>query len=153
VLGFGFSGALLVREFGIGEWTSFVGFLVGAVGAGAPFLAIAVLLSTVPREKTHALGATLLVWVWFVLVHDLIALGVVAAFELPDAVLSAFVFSNPVSTFRVLVLSGLGTTAGGGFTAVLTGSSLSTGSPRGRAGRVVSSPIVVAARLVRRRRL
>jgi len=33
-------------------------------------------------------------WVWFVLVHDLIALGVVAAFELPDAVLSAFVFSN-----------------------------------------------------------
>jgi Cu-processing system permease protein len=153
VLGFGFSGALLVREFGIGEWTSFVGFLVGAVGAGAAFLAIAVLLSTVAREKTHALGAALLVWVWFVLVHDLIALGVVAAFELPDAVLSAFVFSNPVSTFRVLVLSGLGTTAGGGFTAVLTGSGLSTASLAVALVAWCVVPIAVAARLIRRRRL
>ncbi|EMA59625.1 ABC transporter permease [Halorubrum lipolyticum] len=153
VLGFGFSGALLVREFGIGEWTSFLGFLVGAVGAGGAFLAIAVLLSTVAREKTHALGAALLVWVWFVLVHDLIALGVVAAFELPDAVLSAFVFSNPVSAFRVLVLSGLGTTAGGGFTAVLAGSDLSTASLAVALAAWCLVPIAVAARLVRRRRL
>ncbi|WP_435096714.1 ABC transporter permease [Halorubrum sp. N11] len=153
VLGFGFSGALLVREFGIGEWTSFLGFLVGAVAAGAAFLAIAVLLSTIAREKTHALGAALLVWVWFVLIHDLIALGVVAAFELPDAVLSAFVFSNPVSTFRVLVLSGLGTTAGGGFTAVLAGSSLSTASLAAALAAWCLIPVAAAARLVRRRRL
>jgi Cu-processing system permease protein len=153
VLGFGFSGVLIVREFGIGEWPSFLGFLVGAVGAGAAFLAIAVLLSTVAREKTHALGAALLVWVWFVLVHDLIALGVVAAFELPDAVLSALVFSNPVSAFRVLVLSGLGTTAGGGFTAVLAGSGLSTASLAAALAAWCVVPIAVAARLVRRRRL
>jgi len=153
VLGFGFSGVLLVREFGLGAWPSFLGFLVGAVGAGAAFLAIAVLLSTVAREKTHALGAALLVWVWFVLVHDLIALGVVAAFELPDAVLSALVFSNPVSAFRVLVLSGLGTTAGGGFTAVLAGSGLSTASLAAALAAWCVVPIAVAARLVRRRRL
>jgi|GEM_PF-275876 Cu-processing system permease protein len=153
VLGFGFSGALLVREFGTGEWTPFFGFLVGAVGVGAMFLAIAVLLSTVAREKTHALGATLLVWVWFVLIHDLLALGVVAAFELPDAVLSALVLSNPVGAFRVLVLSGLGTTAGGGFTAVLAGSSLSTTSLAAALTAWCLVPVAAATRLIRRRRL
>ncbi|WP_256370412.1 hypothetical protein [Halorubrum ezzemoulense] len=35
--------------------------------------------------------------VWFVLVHDLLALGTVAATEPPDAALSALVLSNPVS--------------------------------------------------------
>jgi Cu-processing system permease protein len=153
VLGFGFSGALILREFGVGEWPSFLGFLVGTVAVGAAFLAVAVLLSTVAREKTHALGAALLVWVWFVLIHDLIALGVVAAFELPDAVLSALVLSNPVSAFRVFVLSGLGTTAGGGFTAVLAGSGLSTGSLAAALAAWCLVPVAAAARLVRRRRL
>ncbi|WP_418284615.1 ABC transporter permease [Halorubrum sp. DTA46] len=153
VLGFGFSGVLLVREFGIGEWTSFLGFLVGAVAVGAAFLAIAVLLSTVAREKTHALGAALLVWVWFVLIHDLVSLGVVAAFELPDAALSALVLSNPVGAFRVLVLSGLGTTASGGFTAVLAGSALSTASLAVALTAWCLLPVAAAARLVRRRRL
>ena len=153
LLGFGFSGALIAREFGIGESTAFLGFLGGAVGVGAAFLGVATLLSTVAREKTHALGASLLVWVWFVLVHDLIALGVVAAVELPDAALSALVLSNPVSAFRVLVLSGLGTTAGGGFTAVLAGSGLSTVSLSLALVAWCVVPVAVAAVLVRRRRL
>ena len=153
VIGFGFSGALLVREFGLSEWSSFVGFLVGTVAVGAAFLAIAVLLSTLAREKTHALGATLLVWVWFVLIHDLVALGVVAAFELPDLVLSALVLSNPASTFRILVLSGLETTAGGGFTAVLADSALSITSLAVALAVWCLVPVVVAAWLVRRRRL
>lgn len=153
VIGFGFSGALLIHEFGIGEWSSFVGFLAGSIAVGGAFLAIAVLLSTIAREKTHALGAALLVWVWFVLIHDLIALGVVAAFELPDLLLSALVLSNPASTFRVLVLSGLGTTAGGGFTAVLSGSALSVAALAGVLAFWCLVPVTIAAWLVRRRRL
>ncbi|MYL16044.1 ABC transporter permease [Halorubrum distributum] len=153
VLGFGFSGALIVREFGVGSLSAFLGFLGGTVGVGAAFLAVALLLSTVAREKTHALGAALLVWVWFVLVHDLLALGIVAATELPDAALSALVLSNPVSAFRVFVLSGLGTTAGGGFTAVLAGSGLSTVALAASLVAWTIVPVAVAARLVRRRRL
>ncbi|ELZ36411.1 ABC transporter permease [Halorubrum distributum] len=153
VLGFGFSGALIVREFGVGSLSAFLGFLGGTVGVGAAFLAVALLLSTVAREKTHSLGAALLVWVWFVLVHDLLALGIVAATELPDAALSALVLSNPVSAFRVFVLSGLGTTAGGGFTAVLAGSGLSTVALAASLVAWTIVPVAVAARLVRRRRL
>ncbi|RLM62644.1 ABC transporter permease [Halorubrum sp. Atlit-26R] len=153
VLGFGFSGALIVREFGTGALSAFLGFLGGTVGVGGAFLAVALLLSTVAREKTHALGSALLVWVWFVLVHDLLALGIVAAAELPDAALSALVLSNPVSAFRVFVLSGLGTTAGGGFTAVLAGSGLSATSLAASLVAWCVVPVAVAARLVRRRRL
>ncbi|TKX75223.1 ABC transporter permease [Halorubrum sp. GN11_10-6_MGM] len=153
LLGFGFSGALIVREFGVGSLSAFLGFLGGTVAVGAAFLGVALLLSTVAREKTHALGAALLAWVWFVLVHDLLALGVVAAFELPDAALSALVYANPVSAFRVLVLSGLGTTAGGGFTAVLAGSGLSAGSLSLALVAWCLVPVAVAGVLVRRRRL
>ncbi|TKX79109.1 ABC transporter permease [Halorubrum sp. SD626R] len=153
VLGFGFSGVLIVREFGIGAWSAFLGFLLGAVAVGSAFLAVALLLSTVVREKTHALGAALLVWVWFVLIHDLLALGLVAAFELPDIALTAFVLSNPVSAFRVLVLSGLGAAAGGGFTALLVDSGLSTASITFALIAWCLVPVAVAARFVRRRRL
>ena len=153
LLGFGFSGALIAREFGVGSLSAFLGFLGGTLGVGAAFLAVALLLSTVAREKTHALGATLLAWVWFVLVHDLLALGVVAAVDLPGAALSALVYANPASAFRVLVLSGLGTTAGGGFTAVLAGSALSTVSLAASLVAWCVAPILVAARLVRRRPL
>jgi len=80
------------------------------------------------------------VWVWFVLVHDLIALGVVAAFELPDAVLSAFVFSNPVSTFRVLVLKWARNHRRRWIHGRTHRQQPLDRSPRGRAGRVVCRP-------------
>lgn len=129
------------------------GFLAGAVAVGAAFLAIAVLVSTLAREKTHALGGVLLVWVWFVLVHDLLALGVVAAFELPEAVLSVFVLTNPTSIFRVLVLGQLGTTAGSGFAAVLSTTGLSTPGLVAALLAWCVLPVAAAGLLVSRRRL
>jgi Cu-processing system permease protein len=153
VLGFGVVGVLLVREFGIAYWGAFLAFLAGAVAVGAAFLAIAVLVSTLAREKTHALGGVLLVWVWFVLVHDLLALGVVAAFELPGAVLSAFVLTNPASIFRVLVLGQLGTAAGSGFAAVFSATGLSTPGLLAALLAWCVLPVAAAGLLVSRRRL
>ena len=153
VVGFGFTGLLLVRAYGAAAAEAFPGFLAATAGLGVAFLSIAVLLSTVAREKTHALGVALVVWVWFVLVHDLLALGVVAAFDLPDAVLSVLVLVNPASVVRVLVLSGLGTTAGGGFSAAMAGTGL---SPIVLTAALVAwcvLPVALAAKLVSRRRL
>lgn len=127
IVGFAFVGGLLLREYGTSHWGSFVAFLGGAVAVGAVFLAIAVLISTLAHEKTHALGLSLLAWVWFVLIHDLLALGIVAAFALPDVVVTGFVLANPATAFRVLVLSQLGTTSGGGFAAAFATTSLSPG--------------------------
>lgn len=124
VIGFGVAGLLLLREFGTGGWTAYLAFLAAAVGVGAAFLALSVLLSTLASEKTHALGGALLVWVWFVLIHDLLAMGIVAAFDLSSAAVSAFLLANPASIFRVLTLSALDA-SGGGFAAVLASTGLS----------------------------
>jgi Cu-processing system permease protein len=76
-------------------------------------------------EKAHALGLALLAWAWFVLVHDLLALGVISAFDLPDAAITAMVLTNPASVFRLLVLAPLTTAGESGFAAVLAMSGLS----------------------------
>lgn len=152
VVGFGFTGVLVLREFGAAYWGSYLRFLVAAIVLAAAFLAIATLVSTIAREKTHALGAALLVWVWFVLIHDLLSLGFVAAFSLPDAALSALVLANPASVFRVLVLSGLGATTGG-FADALAGTALSTGVLAATLLAWCVLPIAAAAILIDRRRL
>ena len=125
VLGFGVAGVLLLLEFGFAGWPIYVWFTLVAVGAGLAFLSIAVFLSTIVAEKTHALGIALLAWAWFVLIHDLLALGVIAAFDLTDTAVTAMVLANPAGTFRVLVLSGLEIGGGGGFAGVFASAGLS----------------------------
>ncbi|RZH69233.1 ABC transporter permease [Natrinema altunense] len=153
VIGFGVAGFLLLLEYGVGGFEAYVGFLLGAVGLGLAFLAIGVCLSTLAREKTHALGLALLAWAWFVLVHDLLALGVVAAFSLPDLAVSAMVLANPTGVFRGLVLGALGAGGDAGFAAVLAEAGLSTGTLVGALVVWIVGPLALAAVAVRRRRL
>ena len=153
ILGFGLVGLLLLREYGVTYWSTFLGFLVTAVAVGAVFLAIAVLVSTVAREKTHALGAVLLVWLWFVLIHDLLAIGIVSAVSVPGSIVTATVLANPASVFRVIVLSHLETTAGGGLDAAVATTGLSTPLLVATLCAWILGPLVAAALLVHRRRL
>lgn len=127
VLGFGFAGLMLLHHHGGAHGGAFAVFLVSSVALGAVFLAMAFVASSFAREKTHALGVVLLIWVWFVFAHDLLALGAVAAFELSQGALTALVMANPASTFRVLVLEQLGTGGTSGFTAAFAAAELSTG--------------------------
>ncbi|WP_254765996.1 ABC transporter permease [Salinilacihabitans rarus] len=151
VLGFGIAGAFLLREFGLAGFDAYVGFLLAAAGLGLAFLALAVLLSAVAREKAHALGLSLLAWAWFVLVHDLLALGLIAAFSLPDAALSAMLVANPASVFRTLVLGGLGAAGDAGFAAALAEVGLSTGALAAALLAWIVAPIALAAVAVRKR--
>lgn len=125
LIGFALGGAFLVRFAGIGVLGAYAGVVLAAVGAALAFLGLSVLASTLATEKTHALGAVLATWVWFVLVHDLFALSLVAAFDLPQVVVTVAVLANPGDLFRVFVLRGVSTTAGG-IAGVLTGTDLTT---------------------------
>jgi len=125
LVGFAVGGALLVRFAGFGVLGSYASVVLTAVGAALAFLGVSVLASTLASEKTHALGAVLGAWVWFVLVHDLVALGLVAALDLPEWVVAAAVLANPADLFRVFVLRGVSSTAGG-IAGVLTGTGLTT---------------------------
>lgn len=151
-IGFGVAGILLLREFGVVYWNSFVVFLGATVALGAVFLAIALTVSTVAPTPTHALGGVLGVWVWFVLIHDLLALGVVAAISVPDWVLSVFVLLNPTSIFRLLVLGSLETTASGG-AAALDASGLTPAVLVGALGVWMLLPVGAAMGLISYRQL
>lgn len=153
VIGFGVVGFLLLREYGVAYWGTFLVFLAASVAVGIVFLSIGVLVSTAAREKTHALGIVLLCWLWFVLIHDLIALGIVAAFSLPETILTASILTNPSGVFRVVVLNHLGTTAGSGIDAAVASTALSTGLLVAALVAWTVVPLVAAAVLVRRRRV
>ncbi len=124
VIGFGVAGVLLAGMTGLLHWALFVRLLFGAIGLGMAFLAVGTFVSALAPQKTSALGGVLLVWVWFAFLHDLLALALVATFELPDIVLSAVVLLNPAAIFRVVVLAGVEST-GGGLAAVMATTGLS----------------------------
>ncbi|MFP9190233.1 ABC transporter permease [Natronosalvus vescus] len=153
IIGFGVAGGFLLLEFGLAGFDTYVAFLLATVALGLAFLALGVLLSTLAREKTHALGFALLAWAWFVLVHDLLALGVLSAFDLPDAALSVLLLANPTSVFRALVLGSLGAAGDAGFASVLAEAGLSTGVLLGALLAWIVVPIALAAVVIRRRRV
>ncbi len=153
VVGFGLAGWFLVREHGLAGFETYVGFLLAVVGLALSFLAIAVALSAVASEKTHALGGALLVWAWFVLVHDLLALGLIAAFSPSETAVTALLLSNPTGVFRALVLGSLGAAGDAGFAAVLTEAGLSTGALAVALCLWIAVPVALAALLIRRRTL
>jgi Cu-processing system permease protein len=124
LIGFAFSGALLVGVAGVDVLGIYARFVLAALGAEVAFLAVSVLVSSLAAERTHALGGVMLVWVWFVLLHDLLALGLIAAVSLPESATAAVVLANPADVFRVLVLRGL-PAGGGGLAAVLSTTPLS----------------------------
>lgn len=134
VLGFGLGGGLIILLTGALAAAMFIRVVIATVLLGLTFLAIGTLVSAVAPRKTHALGGILLVWVWFAFIHDLLALGVIAAIELPELALSTAVLLNPVAVYRVIVLTGVESAAGGFAAAVAT-----TG---------LALPVLVAAMIV-----
>ncbi|MFB6207404.1 MAG: ABC transporter permease [Haloglomus sp.] len=104
-VGFGAGAVVFVREAGIAAVGSYLTFVGSGLWLGATFLGLAVLVSTAAPEKSYALGGSLVIWAWFVLVHDLLALGVAVALDLSRGSLTALVLANPVDVFRLLVLA------------------------------------------------
>ncbi|SDQ20880.1 ABC transporter permease [Natronobacterium texcoconense] len=153
LIGFGAAGFFLLQEFGLAGFDAYAGFLLATIGLGLVFLALGVLVSTLVPEKTHALGVSLLAWAWFVLVHDLIGLGVIAAFDLSEAAVSAMLLANPTGIFRALVLGSLGAAGDAGFASVLAESGLSTPVLVAALVAWIVLPIALAALAIRRRRL
>ncbi|WP_336035436.1 ABC transporter permease [Halobacterium yunchengense] len=152
LVGFAVGGALLVRYAGASALGAYAAVVLSAVAAALAFLAVSVLASTLAGEKTHALGAVLATWVWFVLVHDLAALGLVATLDLPQWAVSAAVLLNPADLFRVLVLSGIPTTAGG-IAGVLETASLEPTALAAALAAWTAVPLAAAVAAFRRRSL
>lgn len=137
---------------GPGALAPYAGFVLAAAATGWAFLAVGTLVSTAATGKVRALGGALVAWAWFVLLHDLVALALVASLSLPSEGLAVLVVTNPADVFRLLVLGQLPVTSGG-FASVLAAAHLSTAVLVAAQVLWVAVPLAVATLLVRRRRL
>ncbi|MFB6255028.1 MAG: ABC transporter permease [Halobacteriaceae archaeon] len=124
-IGFGFAGVWLGLRYTVGSGLDlFASLIFWTIGLGLVFLALATLVSVPVTQRTHALGISLIAWLWFVLVHDLVALGIVTMLGLRGWALSLLVLLNPVDIFRILILQNAGA-RGAPFTAVFAETGLS----------------------------
>lgn len=150
VVGLSAGGALFAITAGPAVVGPYLQFTLGATAAGLAFLAVAVVLSTLMTETTRALGTALLAWVWFVFVHDLLALTLVVVADFPQQVLTLLVASNPAALLRLVVLS-MVPTDGGGVSAALATTSLSLPVVSVALATWIGLPLVLAAVLLQRR--
>ena len=71
---------------------------------GMSFLSLAVLVSVVARDRTRASGAAIVLWFLFVLVFDLVLLGVLVATagHYGGDIFPYLLLLNPTDVFRIL---------------------------------------------------
>jgi len=149
-LGLGAGAVAVALRFGPAVLPAYLHYTLTTVTVGVAFLALGVCVSAVASEKARALGGALLAWVWFVLVYDLVALGVVVATDPPGWLLSALVVANPADVLRLVVLS-LVPTSGGGAGAVLATTAVPTAAVLIGLAAWIAVPLAVGGRLLSRR--
>ena len=108
VIGFGVAGiaiALLVEDVAVGVLAAAMfRFILSTVLLGWGFIALAYLVSVRVSEKPLAAGLALAIWFFFVLIFDLVLLGVLVASEgkLNPDLLPWLLLLNPTDIYRLL---------------------------------------------------
>ncbi|WP_271008943.1 ABC transporter permease [Paucibacter sp. B51] len=104
--GFAVVAGLLWQQFGWAGLYHYLGFVLSALLLGLAFLSLAVLLSVLARERTRASGLAIALWFFFVLVFDLVLLGLLVAGAgggwLAGDALAYALLLNPADVFRIL---------------------------------------------------
>lgn len=111
-VGFGVSALVLRVQAGVGLHPYvFLGAM--ALALGAVFLAVAFLLSILSRDRGRAIALSVFVWIAFVLVYDLILIGVLIASggHVDPRVFGGLLLLNPIDVFRILCLKWLAAAA------------------------------------------
>jgi len=102
--GFGLVAVLLATQIGPSGLEPFVGFMFSSVLLGLAFLSLAVMLSVLARDRARASGLAIALWFFFVLVFDLLLLGllVVGGGESGSEWFPYLLMFNPADVFRIL---------------------------------------------------
>lgn len=112
LLGFGSAAVVIGLVSARTEWQAvamaFSQFIFSAMLLGWVFVAFAYLISVFTSEKSRAAGLALLTWFGFVLVFDLLLLGILVVTEgqLHADILPYLLLLNPADVFRLTNLNG-----------------------------------------------
>ncbi len=102
--GFGLVGLILSYQLDMQSLFHYAGFMFSAILMGMAFLSLAVLISVMASNKVVASGVAIGMWFLYVLVYDLILLGLLVLTEgqFADQVFPLLLLLNPADVFRVL---------------------------------------------------
>jgi len=102
--GFGLAGVALSYGIGLDALYHYAGFMLSTLLMGLAFLSIALLVSVLATNKVAASGAAVVLWFFFVLVYDLILLGILVTTEgrYTGAAFPVLLFLNPADIYRIL---------------------------------------------------
>ena len=106
--GFGAAGVLLFYQLGSPALYHYGGFIVSAFLLGLSFLSLAVMVSVLAQDRVRASGVAIALWFFFVLVYDLLLLGilVISAGQFSLNFFPVLLLLNPADTFRILNIFG-----------------------------------------------
>ncbi|MDE2402511.1 MAG: ABC transporter permease [Burkholderiales bacterium] len=104
VAGFGLVAVLLYEQLSWQGLFHYAGFMLSSVLLGLSFLSLAVLMSVLARDRTRASGLAIAMWFFFVLVFDLLLLGVLVGTggNFGGDVFAYLMLLNPADVFRIL---------------------------------------------------
>ena len=102
--GFGLVAVLLWRHMSANALFHYGGFMISSVLLGLAFLSLAVMLSVLARDRTRASGLAIATWFFFVLVFDLLLLGLLVATggQFAGDAFAWLLLLNPADVFRIL---------------------------------------------------
>jgi len=101
--GFGIATVVLVLKAGASIIDDFVFFIVNSLVLGVVFISISFFISVVSLDRTRAVALTVFVWLFFVIIYDLLIVGVLVATKgaIPSALVYSLIFLNPVDIYRL----------------------------------------------------
>lgn len=104
VCGFGLVALILAPQLDASGFFHYAGFTLSSVLLGWTFLSMAILVSVVARDRARASGLAIAIWFFYVLVFDLLILGVlvVTAGQYSGVLVPYLLLLNPADVFRVL---------------------------------------------------
>lgn len=104
VAGFGLAGIALASQLDINALMHYSGFILSSVLLGMTFLSLAVMISIFASDRAGASGLAIATWFFFVLVFDLLLLGVLVATggHYGGAIFPYLLLLNPTDVFRIL---------------------------------------------------
>ncbi|MGE5386916.1 MAG: ABC transporter permease [Betaproteobacteria bacterium] len=109
VTGFGLVGVLLGLKLPAAALYHYGGFMLSAILLGMAFLSLAIAVSVMAADRARASSAAIAVWLFFVLVYDLLLLGilVVSGGNFGADLFPYLLMLNPADVFRIINIFGV----------------------------------------------
>jgi len=104
VAGFGLVGVVLSYGIGLTGLLDYAGFILSTLLMGLAFLSLALLLSVLTSSKVVASGAAIALWFLYVLIYDLMLVGILVVTEgqYVGGLFPILLLLNPADIFRIL---------------------------------------------------